>query len=616
MLKFNLHNLDENIAFIWYDLMNDRSRYLAMQALTRVLLGSALVIAVPYAIGFFIDGLTTRLLDALIVGGILFASLELGGVVLGWWRQQVRERFFQEAFWHIPQAITKLYFDRPLSWLSGGTSEIDGGGVDSLKNRVWDVKGSYIFLIIPGWGSIVFSLIACAYANLWLGIIALVYVVMESIISSREGAYIYIQMRPVIDQFKRWDRRMHEWWRNIDHVKSQGVETKILSQVKGEVQEALRGDDAVWRVYFAKVLVAHRLRSMAAAGFLYGLVGYLVFAEMITLAVAVLVFFSFQRIRSTLEQLNDFQRDVRFNMASIAKYRRILSKESPFVYDSGFDFTDKDISIVFEGVSHDVGEGGAVKRVLDGINLEIRAGQKVGIVGPSGAGKSQLVSLLVRSADPVRGSVKITGTDLKDIRLESLLRYYGVIMQKSEPFEDSILGNLLFGVSHIDLPVPYEELPCNEREAICKKACEALERAGLDASSFPDGIHTNIGYKGLTLSGGQQQRLQIAAAHMKLGMSSERPRLIIADEPTSSLDSLSELKVMEHLQDHLQEDTTMLMVAHRLSTVARMDRIIFVRPVSVRDRGGEQVSVHDSLTELYQAEPLFREMADAQGFRP
>lgn len=608
-LTFN--RFDKNLSFIWNHLLNDRSRTLATHALVRVLLGAALLIAAPYAIGFYIDGLTTQVLDALMVGMVLFLSLEITGVALGWWRQQVREHFFQEAFWYIPQSISRLYLLRPLAWLSGGTSEIDGGGVESLKEKVWNVTGSYIFQIVPGWGFVIFGLIACAYANLWLGLIVLLYIINERRIGNKENEYIHTEMRPVIDQFKRWERRMQEWWRSTDHVKSQGVETKVLGQIQAEVQPALAGDDAVWRVYFAKAIVKHRIRSLLFALALYGLVGYLVLTNVLTLAVAVLVFFSFERIRSTLGDLNDQQRDVRFNMASIAKYRRVLSQAVPFQFDTGKTFTGCDITIQFDQVSHAVGEGEDHKIVLRDVNLTITAGEKVGIVGPSGAGKSQLMSLLVRAADPIEGHVLINGTDLREWRLESLLRYFGVIMQKSEPFEDTVLGNLLFGVSHLDLAEP--TISMTEIE---ERATEALRKAGLHVEDFPDGLHTSIGYKGLKLSGGQQQRLQIAAAHLKLSITAERPRLVVADEPTASLDSLSELTVMQHLQDELPAGATMLMVAHRLSAVANMDRIVFVRPLLLCDEDMPQVTVHPSLKELYTTEALFKQMADAQGFRP
>jgi ABC-type multidrug transport system fused ATPase/permease subunit len=226
------------------------------------------------------------------------------------------------------------------------------------------------------------------------------------------------------------------------------------------------------------------------------------------------------------------------------------------------------------------------------------------------------MSLLVRATDPVSGRVLINDQDLCSIKPESLLRYYGVIMQKSEPYEDTLLGNLLFGVSHLDLPKPYAEMTTVEQTALLGKAHSAFKKAGLNISDFSQEILTNVGYKGTTLSGGQQQRLQIAGAHLKLAMSTDRPRLILADEPTASLDSLSELTVMQHLQDELPTGTTMLMVAHRLSTVANMDKILFVRPLGLCGKNTQQVTMHDSLAELYQAEPLFQEMADAQKFVP
>jgi len=257
------------------------------------------------------------------------------------------------------------------------------------------------------------------------------------------------------------------------------------------------------------------------------------------------------------------------------------------------------------------------KPILRNVNLDIPAGMRVGIVGPSGAGKSQLVSLLVRASDPDDGRVLISGHDLRELKTESLLRYYGVIMQKSEPFEDSVLGNMLFGVSHLDLPVAFHELPEDvQKKRLLERAHQALEKAGLDVSTMPQGIMTSIGYKGTKLSGGQQQRLQIAGAHLKLAVSETRPRLIIADEPTASLDSLSEMTVMEHLQDNLPNGTTLLMIAHRLSTVQHMDRIVFVRPLETCGDNVTQVTIHTSLAELYDSESLFREMADAQGFRP
>jgi ABC-type multidrug transport system fused ATPase/permease subunit len=274
------------------------------------------------------------------------------------------------------------------------------------------------------------------------------------------------------------------------------------------------------------------------------------------------------------------------------------------------------MSVTFDGVDHSVIDNGKRIPVLRNVNLHIEAGKKVGIVGLSGAGKSQLMTLLARASDPENGRVLIGEQDIRHVSTKSVLRHVGVVMQKSEPFEGTILDNLLFSVSLEDMPVAYHELPKTERASIDSKAVAALEQAGLPTESFSNGLHTDIGYKGLKLSGGQQQRLQIARTFLKIALSASPDYLLEADEPSASLDSLSESKVMQHLVKGLGPKTTLIMIAHRLSTVADLDEVIFVRPLHRCDNDTEQVTMHNSLAELYRAEPLFREMADAQGFVP
>jgi ABC-type multidrug transport system fused ATPase/permease subunit len=607
---FKKRLFDENRIFIWDELMNDRARLLAKSSVVVVLIGSLLAAIIPFVVGRFLEGLQNQVLSALVMAACLFTTLELFLSGIGYLRQQTRERFFQEEFWFLPQAISRLYFSRPLSMLTESDSEIDGGGVESLRDKVWVTIGSTIFQIVPGYAQITFALTACLSVNFWLMVVALLYIVHELWRGRVVNNYIQQEMQPLITGFKRWERRMLEWWGAVSHVKYNGAETKILAMIHDEVQETLRGDDALWRKYFAKVVMKSRLRSFAFALGLYAIVGYYSTTGSVSLSGAILVFFSFERMRGVLGEINDVQREVQFNLASVAKYRSVLTQPVPYLYNEGVPFTGETIGIEFKNVSLTVADGQSRRLILRDVSIAIKPGEKVGIVGPSGAGKSQLMSLLVRARDPDAGQVLVGDDDIRKWSTESLLRYYGIIMQRSEPFEDSLLGNLLFGVSHLDLPL------LEDSRLVETLAAESLAKAGLDAASFPQGLKTNIGYKGMRLSGGQQQRLQIAAAHFKLGITPKRPRIILADEPTSSLDSLSELTVMEHLQESLPDGTTMLMVAHRLSTVAHMDRIIFVRPLTACTPNKVQVTVHSSLAELYAQEALFREMADAQGFVP
>ena len=191
-------------------------------------------------------------------------------------------------------------------------------------------------------------------------------------------------------------------------------------------------------------------------------------------------------------------------------------------------------------------------RVLHDIALEIQPGEVLALVGPSGAGKSTLFSLIPRFYDPTGGRVCVDGYDLREVTLESLRGQIGLVPQETQLFSGTVRENLRYG-----------KLDANDTEL------EAAARAA-NAEEFilrlPQKYDTLVGEKGVKLSGGQRQRIAIARAILK------DPRLLLLDEATSSLDSESEGLVQEAL-DRLMRSRTTVIIAHRLSTVHRADRI-------------------------------------------
>ena len=190
--------------------------------------------------------------------------------------------------------------------------------------------------------------------------------------------------------------------------------------------------------------------------------------------------------------------------------------------------------------------------VLHDIRMDIRPGEVIALVGPSGAGKSTLFNLIPRFYDPVRGSVRIDGYDLRDVSLDSLRRQIGLVPQETQLFSGSVRENLRYG----SLEASDAELMEAARLA---NASEFIER-------LPQGYDTQVGERGVKLSGGQRQRIAIARAILK------DPRILLLDEATSSLDSESEGLVQEAV-DRLMGSRTTVIIAHRLSTVQRADRI-------------------------------------------
>jgi subfamily B ATP-binding cassette protein MsbA len=203
-------------------------------------------------------------------------------------------------------------------------------------------------------------------------------------------------------------------------------------------------------------------------------------------------------------------------------------------------------------------------RVLRNINFKVQAGGTVAIVGRSGSGKSTLVSLLPRFYDVQSGSVRLDGHDVREYRLADLRRQVSVVSQEVVLFDDTIRNNIAFG-----------GIQCTEEEIRdAARAAHVLEFA----EELPEGLNSNVGERGSRLSGGQRQRVAIARALLK------NAPVLILDEATSALDSESERHI-QHALEVLMRDRTTFVIAHRLSTVERADRILVLDEGAVVESG-------------------------------
>ncbi len=202
--------------------------------------------------------------------------------------------------------------------------------------------------------------------------------------------------------------------------------------------------------------------------------------------------------------------------------------------------------------------------VLHGLNLTIQRGELIAIVGPSGSGKSTLVNLIPRFFDPTYGSISIDGHDLRDVNVASLRKLVGTVTQETLLFNDTVRNNIAYG---------QPDVPASRVEAAARAAL-----AHDFIIAMPDGYNTLIGERGLRLSGGERQRIAIARALLK-----DAPILIL-DEATSALDAESETLVQEALAN-LMQDRTSFVIAHRLSTVRRADRILVVEAGKIAEEG-------------------------------
>lgn len=204
--------------------------------------------------------------------------------------------------------------------------------------------------------------------------------------------------------------------------------------------------------------------------------------------------------------------------------------------------------------------------VLTDINLEVNKGEKVAIVGESGSGKSTIGKLINRYYDILEGEIAIDGQNLKDIDLKDFRKHIGYVSQDTFLFADTIKNNLIYGSNK------------NKDERLVIEACKLAESIDF-IQKLPDQFNTMLEKKGNNLSGGQSQRLSLARTFLK------DPDIYIFDEATSALDSITEQKVMKHIDELNKKNKTVIIISHKLSTINNADMIYVLKDGKIKEQG-------------------------------
>ncbi|WNS46232.1 ABC transporter ATP-binding protein [Paenibacillus sp. MMS20-IR301] len=282
-----------------------------------------------------------------------------------------------------------------------------------------------------------------------------------------------------------------------------------------------------------------------------------------------------------IEKINAVIESYPKGIAGFKRYLEVIDTEpdiadKPGALDAGLLRGDIRFNNVSFGYDAD-------RPVLKDISLNVGAGETIAFVGPSGAGKTTICSLLPRFYDVTEGAITVDGTDIRDLKLNSLRKQIGIVQQDVFLFSGTIRENIAYGKLGAEL----------------SDIWEAARRAHLEEliNNLPDGMDTVIGERGVKLSGGQKQRLAIARMFLK------NPPILILDEATSALDTETEAAIQQSLAE-LSVGRTTLVIAHRLTTIKNADRIIVVSEDGISEEGRHEdlVDAGGIYSRLYQAQ--------------
>ncbi|HKX28017.1 MAG TPA: ABC transporter transmembrane domain-containing protein, partial [Blastocatellia bacterium] len=337
-------------------------------------------------------------------------------------------------------------------------------------------------------------------------------------------------------------------------VKAFGMEEYESERFRATARKQMSDQLRAMRIYFFSPILLETVGIVAVAGLLL-YAQRSIGAGLMSLGEFVAFLFCMFKSYDPIRRLSRLQHDLQQGLASAARIFSVMDEEAEMRDKPGAVKLERfSEGIEFRQVSFGYGAGFDLP-VLEKISFKVRAGEMVAIVGQSGAGKSTLTNLITRFYDVSAGAILVDGRDVRDLQLASLRAQISVVTQEVHLFNETVRANIAYGA--------YRRRDSDEQIRQAARAALADEFIG----KLPNGYETEIGERGLILSGGQRQRLAIARAILK-----DAPILIL-DEATSALDTESEILVQQAL-NNLMVGRTTIVIAHRLSTVRRADRIL------------------------------------------
>lgn len=363
--------------------------------------------------------------------------------------------------------------------------------------------------------------------------------------------------------FGRIITRIHESIGGIRIVKGFGMENQEYEKFALESNNLFKSMIKISRVSSSLVPIMEFIGALGLAGVIFYAgfrinKGDLEPSNLVSFFVAVVLMYQ------PLKRLSNFNNNLQQGITGLERINELFAQTPEIKFpEEGIEFEGVRKSIIFENINFKYGD----KTILQNINFEVKAGEKVAFVGITGVGKTTLLSLLPRFYELQSGKILIDGIDIRKFKLTSLRSKISIVTQQVILFNDSIKNNILYG-----------DITKSNEDVI---AAAKLANAHDFIMQLKDGYDTVIGESGVRLSGGERQKIAIARAILR------NAPILILDEATSSLDSVAEKEIQTAI-DNLMQGRTTFIIAHRLSTVQKADRIYVMENGTIKEIGKHQ----------------------------
>jgi ABC-type multidrug transport system fused ATPase/permease subunit len=501
--------------------------------------------------------------------------------------------------------ITELFFEKSVGQHIHEGTTLAVSNIDKGRWRLLDMQGMMLFEGIPSITQLIvaYVFLCCLswVAGAVMGIVIFTYLCWSIYLNFRVNQVC----TPIDKEFRALNRRRVERWERVERVKVSGKEDEETAEMSGIFDGVITRDRSFW-LWFIKQAHIRGLFNATGLGIIMGWGAWLVWTHKWQIGLLYPLYAWSARVSENIWRIGAIEHQINWNLPSVKSMIEAL-RIPPAITDSTqavvLDHTVTH-KIAFADVSHtypaEVKKTAEAPPALLRVSFTIEPGEKVALLGASGAGKTTVMRKLLRFDDPTSGSVLVDSIDLRTIRQASWRKGIGYIPQQSQVFDGTIRYNLTY------------RLTTEERTRITD--AELWKLMQLLQIDFKDrlthGLDTVVGKNGIKLSGGQAQRLMIGAAVIR------RPWLLVIDEATSSLDSVTEHEVQAGLATVLSGSaTSALIVAHRLSTVRHLcTKFVVLKAANEVQNAESQVeATASSFEDLYRESATFRRLADYQG---